>query len=187
MRRLVLPALLAVLTASPSARGAEIEFTAESPEFAAATEEYRAIWKADGDRIADALHQATDLLLESEPIRAIVFEGVSSSGYHEDPMHLRASYPADTKRAILVHELSHRLVSDIAPGGADQHAVIFLFVYDVWTNLWGRDFADAQVAIESERRGIYDYEAAWRDALALGADGRAKRWSELLAEWRRNP
>jgi hypothetical protein len=86
MRRLVTPALLVVLTASPSARGTEIEFTAESPEFAVATEEYRAIWKADGDRIANALQQETGLLLESGPMRAIVFEGVSSSGYHEDPM-----------------------------------------------------------------------------------------------------
>ena len=187
MRRLVTPAVLVVLAASPGARATEIEFTAESTEFASATDEYRAIWKADGDRISDALYEATGLVLDNGPIGAIVFEGVSSSGYHADPMHLRASYPPDTKRATLVHELGHRLVSDVAPGGADQHKIIFLFVYDVWTKLWGREFADAQVAVESERRGIYDYEAAWRDALALGADGRAKRWSELLAEWRRSP
>ena len=50
--------------------------------------------------------------------------------------------------------------------------------------LWGQEFADEQVAVESERRGHYDYEAAWRDALALGREGRAERWKQFLAESR---
>ena len=67
----------------------------------------------------------------------------------------------------------------------EEHPIIFLFVYDVWVKLWGQEFADEQVAVESERRGRYDYESAWRDALALGPDGRAKRWTQFLAERRR--
>jgi hypothetical protein len=100
-------------------------------------------------------------------------------------MRMRANYPSGTKRATLVHELSHRLISDVAPRDVDQHPLIFVFVYDVWLQLWGKEFADAQVAVESARRGRYDYETAWRDALALGAAARAERWSKLVAEWQR--
>ena len=46
------------------------------------------------------------------PIRAIVYEGISNSGYKRIPMRMRASYPPDTKRATLVHELAHRLISN---------------------------------------------------------------------------
>ena len=123
--------------------------------------------------------------MEPGPIRAIVYEGISNSGYRDRPMRMRASYPPDTKRATLVHELAHRLISDLVPQHVEEHPIIFLFVYDVWVKLWGQEFADEQVAVESERRGRYDYESAWRDALALGPDGRAKRWSQFLAERRR--
>jgi hypothetical protein len=61
--------------------------------------------------------------------------------------------------------------------------VIFLFVYDVWAQLWGKEFADAQVVVESGRRGLYDYESAWRDALALGVVGRSERWRALREQW----
>jgi hypothetical protein len=97
---------------------------------------------------------------------------------------MRASYPSDTKRATLVHELAHRLISGLVSKNFDDHPVIFLFVYDVWVELWGREFADEQILVESRRTGRYDYAGAWREALALGAEGRAERWSQFLAERR---
>jgi hypothetical protein len=173
--------LLGCLAATASAT--ELDFVPQEPTFSGAADEYKVIWNSEGDRIANALREATGLSLESGPVRAIVCECVSYSGYRETPMQLRASYPEDTKRATLVHELSHRLISDVAPGSVDQHQVIFLFVYDVWVQLWGEEFADAQVVVESGRRGLYDYASAWRDALALGAAGRRERWRALRAEW----
>jgi hypothetical protein len=163
----------------------DLNFIPQASEFAVAAQEYRAIWEAEGERIVGALQKATSLRLEQGPIQAIVYEGVSYSGYHERPMRLRASYPLATKRATLVHELSHRLISDIAPKNVDQHPVIFLFVYDVWVELWGKEFADEQVVVESARRGRYDYKSAWRDALALGAVRRNDRWEKLRAEWQK--
>src|SRR5688500_12503639 len=118
--------LVAGLVAAEAAIGAEINFVPEGSEFAAATEEYQAIWKAEGDLIVNALQKATGLVLEPGPIQAIVYEGVSYSGYRERPMRMRASYSSDTKRATLVHELSHRLISNVAPRDVDQHPVIFL-------------------------------------------------------------
>ncbi len=179
-------ALLLYAMNSASARAARapgIEFAPAAPEFEPAAAEYRAIWADDGERIAQVFKRRTGLQLAPQPIRAIVFEGVSHSGYGSRPMRLRASLPSDTKRATLVHELAHRLIAGPMPSRFEDHPVIFLFLYDVWVDLWGQDFADAQVAVESRRRG-YDYAGAWRETLALSADERARRWSEFLAQRR---
>jgi hypothetical protein len=175
---------LAILRAEASDHP-QIDFEPEAARYASAAEAYREIWRTEGERISAALEQATGLEMEAGPIPAVVYGGISRSGYPRYPMYMRANYPPDTKRATLVHELAHRLVSGLVPRDFEDHPVIFLFVYDVWVKLWGQAFADAQVAVESERRGRYDYESAWRDALALGAAGRAERWSEFLAERRR--
>lgn len=184
-RLLLSSATLSLLICTAEVAAAtELDFVPQEPAFAPTVEEYKAIWNEEGNRIVGALEAATGLSMETGPIRAIICECVSYSGYGETPMQLRASYPATTKRATLVHELSHRLISDVAPEGVDQHPVIFLFVYDVWVELWGTEFADAEVVVESRRRGLYDYESAWRDALALGAAGRRERWRDLREQWR---
>jgi hypothetical protein len=177
----------AVIANAHAATHPHIDFQPESGRFSAATEEYLAIWGTEGARISAALEAATGLEMESGPIEAIVFEGISNSGYKWKPMRLRASYPPDTKRATLVHELAHRLIADLSSWDLEEHPIIFLFVYDVWVKLWGEEFADAQVAVESERRGHYDYESAWRDALALGPEGRARRWAQFLNSRGRSP
>lgn len=181
---ILLAAVTACAEAGANARP-RIDFEPESPRFTTATDEYREIWRTEGERISAALEQATGLEMERGPIRAIVFEGVSNSGYRHIPMRMRASYPADTKRATLVHELAHRLISDYVSKDGEDHPIIFLFVYDVWVQLWGQEFADAQVAVESRRTGRYDYAGAWRAALALGAEGRKRRWTEFVDEGRR--
>jgi hypothetical protein len=177
-------ALLCVagIPAAHAADHPQIDFQPESPRYAAAAEEYQAIWRAEGDRITSALEDATGLRMEPGPIRAIVYGGISNSGYRQwVPMRMRASYPPDTKRATLVHELAHRLISGYVGKNEDDHPVIFLFVYDVWVKLWGREFADEQVEVEGQRTGRYDYAGAWRTALALGPEIRAQRWSDFLA------
>ena len=40
-------------------------------------------------------------------------------------MHLRASYPLDTKKATLIHELGHRLQSDLFHHDEDDHKYLF--------------------------------------------------------------
>ena len=47
-------------------------------------------------------------------------------------------------------------------------------MYDVWVDLWGQPFADGQVKVEGLRKGIVDYEGAWkRAALSARASGTA--------------
>jgi len=163
----------------------QVDFQPQSSRYVAAAEEYRDIWRTEGERISAALEQATGLEMERGPIRTIVFGGISSSGYPGWPMRMRGDLAPDTKRATLVHELAHRQVARLTARHEDDHPVIFLFVYDVWVRVWGQEFADAQVAVESRRTGRYDYAGAWRTALALGAEGRAAHWQRFLAERQR--
>src|SRR5687767_11179648 len=160
-----------------------IEFVPESETFAAAVGEYERIWAADAARIARTMQEVSGLTFSDTAITAIVFEGVSSSGVGDTPMRLRASYPVDTKRATLIHELGHRLQSPLFRRNDEEHGPLFLWLYDVWVALYGKEFADAQVAIEKRRRG--PYPRAWDEALALSPRERAERWKSIVANQRR--
>jgi hypothetical protein len=105
---------------------------------------------------------------------------VSFSGYRDRPMRMRASYPPDTKKATLIHELGHRLQSGLFKRDEEEHGPLFLWLNDVWVELYGREFADAQVEVEKRRRG--PYPKAWDDALALSPAERASRWRAIVAE-----
>jgi hypothetical protein len=98
-------------------------------------------------------------------------------------MKLRASYPPETKKATLIHELGHRLIIPIRipkeKVELDEHRVLFLILYDLWERLYGEGFADEQVEVEKKRRGAYDYESAWRWALSLSKAERAAQFKEL--------
>ncbi len=179
-----LVALSCVLSAQAPTPSLQVNFTASTEKFGAATEEYRAIWAKEGARIVTAMERATGLRFEPGPIEVSVYEGTSYSGERGGrPMLLRASYPEETKRGTLVHELAHRLAADV-PFKGDHHDLIFLFVYDVWVGLWGKPFADQQVRIEGLRKGIVDYEGVWKRTLALSADERARRWQEITGRGR---
>ena len=164
------------VTQAPALRNT---FTPESPQFEAAASEYTDLWAREGERIVKTMESVSWLTFDGNDVQAIVFEGVSESGYRARPMRLRASYPPDTKKATLIHELGHRLESDLFRKGEDDHPYLFLWIYDVWVKLYGRQFADEQVAVEKARRGVYP--AAWDTALALTAEQRASKWRETVA------
>ena len=162
-------------------------FTPQDQTFAEAAEAYRRLWVDEGSKMIEAMERGTGLTYLEKHVNAVIFEGPSSSGSGDRPMYLRASYPSDVKRAALVHEHGHRLIAQLTvrPSELDEHRVLFLLLYDVWTSLWGKDFADQQVAIESDRRGLYDYETAWKWALSLSKDQRASRFTAIVNANRR--
>jgi hypothetical protein len=162
-----------------------IEFIHQSDSFAAAAQEYTRLWASEGDRIVRVMEHVSGLAFvysafADTAITAIVFEGVSNSGYRESPMKLRASYPLDTKREAIIHELGHRLQAGLFRHDEEEHGPLFLWIYDVWVELYGREFADAQVEVEKLRRG--PYPKAWDEALALTPAERATRWRAIVAE-----
>src|SRR2546428_3356608 len=162
---------------APSLR---ITFQPASEQFSQAVRDYEGLWSVEGSRITAAMEAASGLKFEDRDVRAIVLEAPSDSGYKDLPMHLRASYPPDTKKATLIHELGHRLQSDLFRQGEDDHPFLFLWIYDVWVALYGREFADAQVAVERQRGRMYP--AAWDFALSFTADQRAAKWKETVAQ-----
>lgn len=159
-----------------------LSFSPESEKFGEATRQYQSIWDAEGGRIVEAMEQVSGLKFQETEVRVIVYEGVSNSGFGDSPMKLRASYPEGVKKATLVHELGHRLNTQLRsrPKELDEHRVLFLYLYDVWAKLYGKEFADEMVAVEKKRRGIYDYESAWAWALSLSEAERAAKLKEIV-------
>jgi hypothetical protein len=166
-----------------------VAFTAIEPRFAQAARDYRAIWEADGGLIVAAMEAETGLAFPAAPIEAIVRDGRPMTAYDGRTIRLRAGTSADYMRATLIHELGHRLAL-LLPRTADMddHRLLYLFLYDVWTRLYGRDFADRMVAIERRIPGGYNYDAAWTWALAMTREERKMRLMalRLMAE-RRGP
>jgi hypothetical protein len=179
-RRFLIGLFLIVAGTASSEKAIQLTFEPESEEFRAATKEYEAIWTLDGDRIIQAMEKHTGLKFNESQIRVIVFEGMSSSGFRNIPMRMRASYPSDTKKATLIHELGHRLEGRFFKKDEDDHQYLFLYLYDVWLDLYGKEFADEQVRIESERRGHFDYESVWKQTLSMTAQERKIKWQDFV-------
>ncbi len=181
---------LAPLTPAPLERQPAptlaLTFEAATPGDAAARDEYEAIWAEEGPRIVDAMRSYTGLEFQEneDTVHVIVVEEASSSGFGSRPMRLRSSYPSDTKQATLIHELGHRLHGRFFTRNDEDHPTLFLYLYDLWVELYGEEFADGQVAVESRRRGYYDYESAWSEALSISMQERARRLQEKLASRR---
>ncbi len=162
----------------------KINFKAESERFNAATEEYRQIWQVEGDRMIAAIEQATGLKYPEKEFNAIVFEGVSESGRGRVPMKMRASYSTEIKKATLMHEIGHRHLSQLRkrPKEIDEHRLLFLWLYEAWVKLYGQAFADDAVKVESGRKGLYDYDTAWKWALAMSPAQRLAKLQEIIKQ-----
>ncbi len=120
----------------------------------------------------------TKLKFKDRKIAATIFEGMSSS----HPLKLRANYPVDTKKATLVHELGHILLVDngIKTERLSSHQLLFLFLYDVWCDLFGNRFADEQVLVEKKRAD--KYKIAWEWTLAKTESQRRELFSKEVPD-----
>jgi hypothetical protein len=171
----------AVAQATPSAVGLDIR--ADSAALEAAAAEYRSIWGQDGARIVATMQRISGLQFRESSIPVRIVTGPSSSGYRARPMRLRGSYPEPTKRATLIHELGHRLQNELFARGEDDHPALFLWLYDVWTALYGAEFARQQVDVESARTGgRHDYRAMWAQAQSMDSSARANAWRRLRTD-----
>jgi hypothetical protein len=172
-----LPALaLAVLLA---AAAPPLSFAPADSRFAGEAAEYRQMWDQEGERIVAALEAATGLAFPPTPVEVIVSDTPPMTSYDGRSIRLKATYSEPYRLATLVHEMGHRLALTL-PRSADldDHRLLYLFLYDVWTDLYGKAFADRMVRIESRIPGGYDYAAAWSWALGMT---RAQRQARLRA------
>ncbi len=179
MKNIYLSAPLVFFSIATSA-SLQVEFKSETADFDSSKKEYERIWTDEGNRIAQKMEARSGVRFKEDKVKAIVYEGISLSGKGSIPMKLRASYPGDTKKATIVHELGHRLLAEIpTTKEIDEHRKLFLVLYDIWVDLFGKDFADSQVLVEKRRKGRYDYESAWNWALALTPEQRISKFNEL--------
>jgi hypothetical protein len=180
------PVAAPILAAFLCAAVPPVTFVPVQPSFSPANAEYRRIWQEDGTRIVAALERVAGLPFPPGPIDAIVSEGRPMASYDGRTIRLRASYSPAYKKATLVHEFGHRLAFTFpSRGGLDDHRLLYLFLYDCWADLYGRDFADRMVGIE--RRIGPAYEAAWTWALAMTREERQARLAALRAQADRRP
>ena len=180
--RILLISILALFAVQAEAQRVKINFTPESDKFEAATKEYQSLWRAEGDKMINTLEKVSGVKFRETEFDAIVFEGVSRSGRPGgSPMKMRASYSPDTKKATLIHEIGHRHLSQLPqrPSGLDEHSFLFLILYDVWVDLYGKTFAYEQVEVERKRRG--PYPAAWNYALAMTKKEREDKFREIVS------
>jgi hypothetical protein len=155
-----------------------MKFEPAVPPEAAEADHYRQLWQAEGRRIAAALEAETGLTFPPTAIDVIVEETRPMTAYDGRTIWIRGSYSPEYKKGALVHELGHRLALTLKNhGGLDDHRLLYLFLYDVWTDLYGRDFADHMVSIE--RRIGPSYDAAWTWALAMTREERRERLRAL--------
>lgn len=170
----------------------EISFIPEdsSAEIVKALEEYRNIWEKDGKRIVNKFEELSGLNFIEKEITAIIFEGISNSGVvNVSPMKLRASNDYDHKIASLTHELGHRLLFShkIKKEGLGMHQILNLTLYDLWVDLYGREFADEQVKRESERKNpVAPYKECWQWALQKTRNERLTFFSKIVGERKEN-
>lgn len=160
----------------------KINFVPESEKFKEAVKDYERIWNSEGEKIINGLERHSGLRFTDSVITAVVYEGPSSSGFKTiKPMQLRASYPtAEIKIAALSHEMAHRLNESLHPRNYEDHPMLFLYLYDTWVDLYGKPFADSQVKIESERKGLYDYETAWKETLSMTFAQRKQKLTHII-------
>lgn len=158
-----------------------IAFVPAGPRFAEAADSYQRIWEEDRDRIVAAMESATGLTFPTAPVEAIVSETRPMTAYHGREMRLRASYGTTYKRATLVHEVGHLLTLTLPRNsGLDDHRLLYLFLYDVWTDLYGESWAERMVDIE--RQIGPEYAEAWDWALAMTREQRQARLTALQVQ-----
>jgi len=170
-------ALVTLLQASPAlASPPPLSFTPIAPRFSEAADQYRALWDQEGNRIVEALERNAGLGFPDSPIEVLVTDSATMTAFDGRTIRIRAGYSIAFAKATFAHEMGHRLAQALPrTAEMDDHRVLYLFLYDAWTDLYGRDFADRMVAIERQFRANYDYDAAWTWALSMTRAERQER------------
>jgi hypothetical protein len=154
------------------------------PELMAAAAGYQRLWDAHRERIVTQFKMVAGLDFAEGLINAIVWDG----GGFATPLRFRNHPDEEFRLGTIIHELSHRLIRGnrarlgMPPSRPElvreNHELIDLFLFDVWCDLFGEDFARRRVAVESAAN---EYSRdAWQATLTLDRTGRAAKLKTLL-------
>lgn len=147
-----------------------------------AVAEYKEIWKNEGGKIVETIEKISGLDFKTQEINAIVVDEISRS----HPLILRSSYPRKVKRGVLIHELCHRTIArhkskikaeNLSNRIYKVHKRLYLILYDIWVNLYGKDFAEQMIKRDTKLKP--EYEKAWDWALSFSKEERKQRFAEM--------
>lgn len=159
----------------------------DNPEFMTGLEEYKSIWEAEKEKIIAVLEKVSGLKFRENNINAIVFSGISNS----HPLALRHDLDSKFKKENLVHELGHRILSDLnkhlrknipeTDHALELHKALNLILFDVFVELWGEEYAKEAVEYESNSKRPLFYKQAWDWALSFSKEERQNKFETLLS------
>lgn len=141
------------------------------------------LWQEHNEAIVRAFEEETGLKFVQRAIQVRVIDGESNSGWYRKPMRISTWYTDDdTLIATMTHELAHRLLSghdmwrpykSKARGVQMHHRHIYLFLYDVWANAFGKETAD-RLAADERAKTKTSYHSAWDWAMGKSYAERKK-------------
>jgi hypothetical protein len=177
----VLLSIFVSLGAASASADVKLDFIPGSAAHGYAAQTYEEIWHEHGERIVAALEARTCLPFAERHVAAVIEDATSHSGGPSHPMRLRASYPRALKQSTLVHELGHRHLWQLVErlDYLDGHKTLYLILDRVWADVWGEEFAAAQIESESTWLAEYDYAAAWSWVRSLVPAERSRLWNRL--------
>lgn len=71
------------------------------------------------------------------------------------------------------------------PHNDNDHAMLFIYLYDAFTDLYGQSFADNMIAEENKRSNPKNnYKDMWDTALALTREQRQEQLKETVRKYR---
>jgi hypothetical protein len=161
----------------------------DNPQFEKAAKEYTKIWNEEGERITKSIEKISGLKFQEKIINAIIYGNISYS----HPLQLESEISNEEKRGTIIHELCHRLLlankikwENIKGKNGFYllaHRPVDLILYDIWTQLYGEDFAKRHVKQEISlwnQKGISPYKTAWDWALGMTKAERQREFKKYL-------
>jgi hypothetical protein len=148
------------------------------PRFMEGAEEYKKIWKSDGEKIAETIKKISGFNFRADTYNAIILENKPSASY---PLILLSSYSPEKKKATLIHELIHKVLprnDAMKRSELENHKVLNLILYEVWTELYGKDFADN--AVQGEFLFGDLYKEAWEYALSFTKEQKREEYQKFV-------
>jgi len=156
-----------------------LKFKLESSdnEIKQATKEYQEIWDKDGQNIISTIERVSGLSFPKEDINVTIKEKPSRVEYGQ--ITLRASYPYNIKKSTLVHELIHILIPNkIIKEFDEPHNVIYLILFDIWQEIFGKEYAIKSVNFERSLSPRYD--KCWSNVLKLSNRQRIIKFKSII-------
>jgi hypothetical protein len=146
--------------------------------------EYEKLWKKEGKKIVETIEKVSKLKFKETEINAMVYFGSLPS--RSRPLSLMVKDSTERRLSILIHELTHRVISGNSKqqkGKAitsfEVHKMLDLILYDIWVRLYGKEFAEGAVGWEKEIPGK-EYKKAWEWALSFTKEERETKFSKFI-------